>query len=235
MDALTLETKIDLKPWLTAHSAKTYVLIRFNQSDQDLMHLIGLLFSHFLPNLHAVFLIDPDLDVNSPGIQSLLELFGERVSLIQKQVGNQDGYHLLQGLHFALEHGAKKVIQLPGYSIKEVDYILEMLRLADQYDLVVGSRFQKKQVFFNPQQQFQYRLDRWLNSILIKFFRKSGMTDAFSKVRCWSTPALYLTVNHLRFGHPRLLNLEMTWLIQRLGLKIREFPIDYQPTLGNSS
>ena len=231
MDTIFKGAKFDLRPWLIANTATAYVISPFHDSDLVLQDQVAALFSHFLPNLHAIILVDSRFILQSPITLSLLNQYGERLKFIQQKDDDSPGVMLMEAIDYALDKGAKNVIQLANISQDEINYLPEMLRFIEQYDLIIGSRFLEKQEFHCPQKQMQFTIDRWLNRTLLNRILGGRLTDATSQVRCWSRVALELIVARLRFRNPHLLNLEMAYLSTRNDLRIMEYPIDYKPTV----
>ena len=231
METVFTGTKFDLSPWLIANTATAFVIFPFHDSELILQSQITGLFSHFLPNLHAIILVDSGFILQSPITRSLLNQYGERLKFIQQKNDDSSGVVLMEAIAYALDKGAKNVIQLANFSQDEINYLPEMLRHTKQYDLIIGSRFLEKQEFRCPQKQMQFTIDRWLNRTLLNRLLGGRLTDATSQVRCWSRVALELIVARLRLRNPHLLNLEMVYLSTRNDLRIMEFPIDYQPTV----
>ena len=177
METLPTRVKYDLKPWLNAKTTRVFVVVPFQpQTELALNNQISSLFSYFLPNLHAIVLVSPDFMSQSMLAAGLLKKYGQRVHLLPQNKGDSKGVALLRGITTALDQGADKIIQLSGLAGTETRFIPEMIRYADQYDLILGSRFIDQQEFLCPQKQWQYSIDRWVNaSLLQQVFGRPGI------------------------------------------------------------
>ena len=223
--------KYDLRPWLIAKVAKISVIFPFNDSASVLDDQIAALLSQFLPNLHAIILVDSRCSLNPSAVQTILTRYGHRIHLIQKDPDDSPGVSLLEGFRYALDTGSGNIIQLTQGIGEFTGALLDMLSFANQYDLVIGSRFLEQQEFICPQKQAQYNLDLWLHGFLLKNLLGGSITDGTSGVRCWSRVALEFILTRLRLRNPRFLNLEMAYLSYKNKLSVIEFPIAYHPTV----
>jgi hypothetical protein len=231
METNSGSSKFDLRPWLFANSAKISVIFPFPGSMIELSDKISSLFGHFLPNMRAIVLIETNRALDQSLREMILNRYGDRIHLIPKAPDVPIGISILEGFSVALDQGSTKIIQLPLGSEEQFNYLPDMLRFAEQYDLVTGSRFLKNQEFICPQKQAQYNIDRWFQGYLLKNFLGGKITDGNSGVRCWSRVALKVVLTRLRLRNPYLLNLEMAYLSYRTNLKVIEIPIAYQPTV----
>lgn len=224
-------SKFDLRPWLIAKAAKVSVIFPFNDSTSALNDQVTALHSQFLPNLHTIVLVDANCELDIHAVRAISNRYGNRLLLIQQDPQDSPAISLLEGFSHALGNGSRNIIQLPQQIGEYVNMLPEMLRFADQYDLVIGSRFLEPQEFICPQKQAQYNLDRWLNGRLLKKILGGKITDGTSGVRCWSRVSLEFILSRLRLGSPSLLNLEMAYLSHKSNLRVTEVPISYQPTV----
>ena len=226
--------KFDLRPWLIARAAKVSVIIPFNDSTSALNDQIAALHSQFLPNLHAILLVDSDCALDSRAVRELSNRYGDRLHLIENDPQDSPGIALMEGFSYALDSGSRNIIQLSLGNMDYIDVLPDMLRFADQYDLVIGSRFLEPQEFICPQKQAQYKIDRWIHGHLLKNLFGGKITDGTSGVRCWSRVSLEFILTRLRLRSPSLLNFEMAYLAYKNNLKMLEIPITYLPTVMKS-
>lgn len=145
-----------------------------------------------------------------------------------------------QGFGYAVQAGLKInaadliVISEPDGTFAAND-ILKMLSCCEKYDMVVGTRTNKKFISRGANMQFSLRLGNLLAARVIScLFRGPKLTDVGCTMRLINKEALAKIMPHFTVTGSAF-NIEMTILTLKEKLKIIEIPVAYRKRIGKSS
>jgi len=132
------------------------------------------------------------------------------------------------GFREALAMGADAIMQMDADFSHSPSYIPEMLSLLDQYDVVVGSRYVKGGATDKRWSLWRWLLSWWANSVytrLILRTKQKDTTAGFKAWRCETLEGIDLSRIHSN-GYD--FQVEMTYLTERLGYRVKEIPIYFE-------
>jgi dolichol-phosphate mannosyltransferase len=173
------------------------------------------------------------VDDNSPdGTGALADLLIEanpRKMAVLHRPGKQGlGMAYKSGFHEALTMGGDAIVQMDADFSHSPVYIPEMLKLLDQYDVVVGSRYVPGGATDRRWSLWRWLLSWWANSVytrLILRTRQKDTTAGFKAWRCETLHGIDLSRVHSN-GYD--FQVEMTYITERLGYRVKEIPIYFE-------
>ncbi len=191
-----------------------------------------------LPRMVAALLaLDPPVDVlvvddSSPdGTGQIADRLAaerpDRLSVLHRREKTGLGDAYIAGFRRALELGAQRVFEMDADFSHPVDAVPAMLRLSEDYDVVVGSRYTRGG-----------RLDsRW--SWLRRFVSRGGnvyarlvtglrVQDTTAGFKCFRRDALERIPLHEVRSQGYNFQVEMALRCQRAGLRVAEYPIFFR-------
>ena len=201
----------------------------YNESESIVSLLTGL--NRLYPEAVLAVIDDSSKDNSAELIRELAQKIPQ-VRLIQLPVNLGIGGAMQAGFKFAWRNGFKYAVKCDGdgqHPVDQIPGLLEVLR-HDGADMVIGSRFLKKEGF---QSTFCRRLGiaffRTLNSLLIG----QKITDNTSGFRAYSRRAILFAENYYpSFDYPEP---EEVILMAKNGFKIVEIPTVMASRQGGTS
>jgi dolichol-phosphate mannosyltransferase len=133
-----------------------------------------------------------------------------------------------EGFQAALTMGANVVVQMDADYSHSPAYIPEMVRLLDQYDVVVGSRYVQGGETDRRWSWWRNLLSWWANQIYTRLILGVEVQDAtagFKALRREVLEAIDLT-RVISNGY--VFQVEMAYLCQKLGYRVMEMPIYFE-------
>ena len=145
------------------------------------------------------------------------------------------GTAYIQGFQWALEHGYEYIIHMDADFSHPPESIPHMLSLIPDYDVVVGSRYIKGGKLDEQWPWYRRLLSWWANSVWVRLILGTKTRDSTAGFKCWTADALR------RIGLERICStgyifqVEMCYLAEKLGFRIKEIPIYFnERRLGES-
>ncbi len=110
-----------------------------------------------------------------------------------------------------------------------------MLGLIPEYDVVVGSRYVKGGRLDERWSFYRKLLSWWANSVWVRLILGTKTKDATAGFKCWTAHALQqISLERIR-SNGYIFQVEMCYLAERLGYRIKEIPIYFaERTCGQS-
>ena len=172
------------------------------------------------------------VDDNSPdGTGALADTLSgqhpERVSVLHRtsKTGLGDAY--LAGFRRALDDGAERIFEMDADFSHPVDAVPEMLRLAEEHDVVVGSRYVaggRLDTRWSPVRRFV----SWAGNAYARAITGLRVHDTTAGFKCFRREAL----ERIALGDVRSqgynFQIEMAIRCQRAGLRVVEHPIFFR-------
>jgi dolichol-phosphate mannosyltransferase len=190
--------------------------------------LIGELFALPIPRLQVVVVDDNSPDGTAEVAASTKVAYPGRVHIIQRQGKQGLGTAYLAGFRYALDHGADYVVQMDADFSHLPRYIPEFLQHVPHYDVVVGSRYASGGELDPAWGRGRYRLSRWANAVYVRLLLGLDVRDATGGFKCWSRRALTAVLAYPVHSKGFFFQVEMAYLVQRLGFSALEVPIFFQ-------
>jgi dolichol-phosphate mannosyltransferase len=135
------------------------------------------------------------------------------------------GTAYIQGFKWALEHGYQNIIHMDADFSHPPEFVPQMLAVIPNYDVVVGSRYIKGGRLDVEWPWYRRMLSWWANSVWVRLILGTKTRDSTAGFKCWTATALQ------RIGMDRIrstgyiFQVEMCYLAEKIGLRIKEIPI----------
>jgi len=168
-------------------------------------------------------------------VDELSRSFPRKIYLLSRHGPRGLGAAYIDGFNWAFEHGSNYIIQMDADFSHSPEYISQMLETIPDYDLVIGSRYVSGGRLDERWGWHRKFLSWWANSVWVRFLLGLRTHDATSGFRCWNTDALKkINLGEIRSNGYAFL-VEMCYLAEKSGLKIKEIPIYFRERdLGDS-
>jgi dolichol-phosphate mannosyltransferase len=138
------------------------------------------------------------------------------------------GSAYVQGFNWAIENGAQYIIHMDADFSHSPSYIPQFLALIPDYDVVVGSRYVKGGRLDERWSWYRRLLSWWANSVWVRVILGTKTKDATAGFKCWTAKALQnIGLDRIR-SNGYIFQVEMCYLAERLGYRIKEIPIYFE-------
>jgi len=209
-------------------NAKTMVVIpTFNEAD-NLPALVAELHALAIPGLAVLIVDDNSPDGTGRVADTLAERFPEVVYAHHRSEKEGLGRAYLDGFTLALDMGADYIIQMDADFSHPPNAIPLMLDAIHDCDVVVGSRYVSGGELDERWSWWRRFLSWWANEVWSRQILRLKTHDITAGFKCWRRETLLgigldrVTSNGYAF------QVEMTYLTERLGYRIREIPIYFE-------
>lgn len=207
---------------------QTLVVIPTYNEAQNLPTLVDQLFA--LPVLQLGILVVDDNSPDGTGKigDALAERFRGRLAVRHRPQKQGLGRAYVDGFSCALDTGAEFIIQMDADFSHPVEAIPVMLTEIAQCDVVIGSRYVAGGRLDQHWGWGRRFLSWWANEIMSRRLLNLHTRDITAGFKCWRRTTL------LGIGLERVecngytFQVEMTYLTERLGYRIREIPIYFE-------
>jgi dolichol-phosphate mannosyltransferase len=137
------------------------------------------------------------------------------------------GRAYVDGFSWALAHGFDRAIQMDADFSHSPDYIPAMLEKANEYDVVVGSRYVPGGGHDKEWEAGRVFLSAWAN-FYARLILRMQVHDATAGFKCWTRQALETIQLDRVKSNGYVFQVEMAYLCQRLNLRVLELPIYFE-------
>jgi dolichol-phosphate mannosyltransferase len=138
------------------------------------------------------------------------------------------GTAYIQGFKWALDQGFQYIIHMDADFSHSPSYIPQFLSLIPEYDVVVGSRYVKGGRLDERWTWYRRLLSWWANSVWVRLILGTKTRDATAGFKCWSASALQrIDLDRIR-STGYIFQVEMCYLAEKLGFRIKEIPIYFE-------
>jgi dolichol-phosphate mannosyltransferase len=204
---------------------QTIVVVPTYNEAANLPALVDRLLSLSVPNLELLFVDDASPDGTGQIAEDLAREFPGRIHVIHRPGKLGLGTAYLQGFRWALEHGADYVIQMDADFSHSPEYLPQFLEFAQEFDVVVGSRYVHGGQVDEHWSPGRRLLSWWANSVWTQLILGVKTRDATGGFKCWRRSALeQIDLQKVR-SSGYVFQVEMCFAAERLGLRIKEIPI----------
>ncbi len=208
--------------------AKTIVVIpTYNEAD-NLPGLVAEIHALAVPGLSVLV-----VDDNSPdGTGCVADALAERLPGVL-QVRHRDakdglGRAYIEGFRLALDAGADYIIQMDADFSHPPATIITMLDLMREYDVVVGSRYISGGQLDERWSWWRRFLSWWANEIWSRRILGLSVRDITAGFKCWRSSTLSGIGLHRVISNGYAFQVEMAFLTERLGYRVKEIPIYFE-------
>jgi len=135
------------------------------------------------------------------------------------------GSAYIQGFQWAISNGAQYIIHMDADFSHPTSAVPQMLSLIPNYDVVVGSRYTSGGRLDLSWSWYRRLLSWWANSVWVRLILGTKTRDATAGFKCWTSQALQqIGLEQIR-SNGYIFQVEMCYIAERLGLRIKEIPI----------
>ena len=203
------------------------VIPTYNEA-ANLPALLGELLSLAIPGLSVLI-----VDDNSPdGTGRVADTFAERfhgVVCVRHRPGKEGlGRAYMDGFSQALNEGADFIIQMDADFSHSPGVIPTMLREIEDCDVVVGSRYVRGGQLDEHWGWWRKFLSWWANEVWSRSLLRLKTNDITAGFKCWRRATLLGIGLQTVRSNGYAFQVEMTYLAERLGYKIKEIPIYFE-------
>jgi dolichol-phosphate mannosyltransferase len=203
------------------------VIPTYNEA-QNLAKISKALFDLNVAGLDILDVDDASPDGTGQIADQLVEKYPGRFYVMHRKGKLGLGTAYIQGFQWALEQGYRYVIHMDADFSHPPEFVAKMLETIPDYDVVVGSRYTKGGRLDVEWPWYRRLLSWWANSVWVRLILGTKTADSTAGFKCWTADALR------RIGLERIrstgyiFQVEMCYLAEKLGLRIKEIPIYFQ-------
>jgi dolichol-phosphate mannosyltransferase len=207
---------------------KTIIVIPTYNESGNLPTMTEALFALGVEGLEVLVVDDGSPDGTGQVADQLQGQYPGRLHVIHRAGKQGLGTAYIQGFNWALEHSADRIVQMDAdFSHSPAD-IPRMLEAIDAYDVVVGSRYVKGGRTDERWGWGRWFLSWWANSVWVRLALGVRTKDATAGFKCWRASALkQMGLERIR-SNGYIFQVEMCYVAEKLGLRIREIPIYFE-------
>ncbi len=180
-----------------------------------------------------VLIVDDNSPDGTADVARQLSKEDPRIAVLVRPQKQGIGPAYLAGFQRALEDGADFVVQMDADFSHPVDMVPELLRLATDHDLVLGSRYLKGITVVNwPMSRL---LLSYYGNLYARWVTGLPVADVTGGFKCWRRELLArIPLSEVR-SNGYAFQIEMTYRAWRLGARLCETPILFvDRTVGDS-
>lgn len=205
---------------------KTLVVVpTYNEAD-NIANFSAALLALNLPELEILIVDDASPD-GTGQIADRLVAEHDRLHGLHRSGLRGLGRAYVDGFRWAIERGFDQIIQMDADFSHSPDYIPTMLAKANEYDVIIGSRYVPGGGHDKAWEAGRVLLSAWAN-VYARSILGLKVHDATAGYKCWTRAALErIQLDRVR-SNGYVFQVEMSYLSQRLGLRALEIPIYFE-------
>ncbi len=219
---------VEQPPQHVPAGARTVVVIpTYNEAD-NLPALAGELLALDVPGLCVLIVDDNSPDGTGEIAETLSKRFNGAIQVKHRPEKQGLGRAYVDGLTTALAMGADYVVQMDADFSHSPAAIPCMLAEVGTYDVVVGSRYVSGGQLDERWSWWRRFLSWWANEVWSRTILRLKTRDITAGFKCWRRATL------IGIGLDRIISdgyafqVEMTYLCEHLGYRIKEIPIYFE-------
>jgi dolichol-phosphate mannosyltransferase len=203
------------------------VLPTYNEAE-NLPLMLEALFNLPIDDLHVLVVDDGSPDGTGQLAEDLAPRYDNRIQVLHRAEKAGLGPAYIAGFKYALNLGAKRIIQMDADFSHQPDYIPGMLDLMDQgADMVLGSRFIRGGSVDSSWGWHRKLLSWFANRLYVPTILHVPIYDATGGFRLWKRETLIgLDLDRIH-SNGYVFQVEMAYVTVRLGYKVVEMPIHF--------
>lgn len=208
--------------------ARTVVVVpTYNEAD-NVPALVAELLALAVPGLLILIVDDNSPDGTGRVADTLAERFPGIVYVRHRPTKEGLGRAYLDGFSRALEMGADFIVQMDADFSHPVAVIPQMLALMAEYDVVVGSRYVSGGMLDERWGWWRRFLSWWANEVWSRRLLRMRTRDITAGFKCWRRACLSGIGLHRVKSNGYAFQVEMAYLTEILGYRIKEIPIYFE-------
>lgn len=203
------------------------VIPTYNEAD-NLPKMVEALLSLGLPRLEVLVVDDNSPDGTGEIADALSQEHPGRVHVLHRPGKGGLGTAYVAGFKHALALGAERIVQMDADFSHSPSYVPVLVERAEEYDVVVGSRYVSGGKLDERWGFGRYFLSWWANSVYVRLILGLRVRDATAGFKCWRREALEgIDLDAIR-SNGYVFQVEMAYLCERLGYRVLEVPIYFE-------
>jgi dolichol-phosphate mannosyltransferase len=207
---------------------KTIVIIPTFNEAENLAKIAAALFELDLEGLEILIIDDASPDGTGQLADQLLLQYPDTLHVIHRPGKLGLGTAYIQGFKWAFEHEAQYIIHMDADFSHSPSYVPQMLAFIPEYDVVVGSRYIKGGKLDVRWSWYRRLLSWWANSVWVRVILGTKTKDSTAGFKCWQAKALQnIDLDHVH-STGYVFTVEMCYLAEKLGYRIKEIPIYFE-------
>jgi dolichol-phosphate mannosyltransferase len=181
-----------------------------------------------IEDLGILVVDDASPDGTGEVAEELTKRYPGRFHVIHRQGKLGLGTAYIQGFIWALEHGVNYIIQMDADFSHSPSYLPQFFEFIKNYEVVVGSRYVPGGQLDERWGWGRWFLSWWANSVWIRIILGLKTKDATAGFKCWRRSALErIGLERIR-SNGYVFQVEMCYLSEKLGFRIKEIPIYFE-------
>ncbi len=203
------------------------VIPTYNEAD-NLARITAALFDLNIDNLEILDIDDASPDGTGQVADNLVQEYPERFHVLHRTAKLGLGTAYIQGFKWALEQGYQYIIHMDADFSHPPEYVPRLLEYIPDYDVVVGSRYVKGGRLDVSWAWYRRLLSWWANSVWVRLILGTKTRDSTAGFKCWQAGALQrIGLDRIR-STGYIFQVEMCYLAEKLGFRIKEIPIYFE-------
>ena len=208
---------------------KTVVVIPTYNEANNISAITAELLTLDVEDLHVLVVDDASPDNTGQIVERLAEkCYPGRLHVSHRQGKQGLGTAYITGFNWALDNGAKYIIQMDADFSHSPNYIPQMLAKIADCDVVVGSRYVDGGQLDERWSWWRWFLSWWANSIWTRGILGVDTKDATAGFKCWKRSALERIGLERINSNGYVFQVEMAFVSEKLHLRIVEIPIYFE-------
>jgi dolichol-phosphate mannosyltransferase len=214
---------------------KTMVVIPTYNEAENLPKITSALFELGIDGLEVLVVDDASPDGTGQVADQLAQQYEGKFHVLHRAGKLGLGSAYVQGFQWAINHGAQYIIHMDADFSHPIRAIPHMLALIPDYDVIVGSRYIEGGRMDEHWSWYRKLLSWWANSVWVHLILGTKTKDATAGFKCWTANALqHIGLERIR-SNGYIFQVEMCYLAERLGYRIKEIPIYFTERLLGQS
>jgi dolichol-phosphate mannosyltransferase len=207
---------------------RTLVVIPTYNEAGNLPEISSALFALNIDELEILDVDDASPDGTGQVADQLVQDYPGRFHVMHRPGKLGLGTAYIEGFQWAIAQGYTYIIHMDADFSHPPEFVSQMLALIPDYDVIVGSRYTKGGRLDVDWPWYRRLLSWWANSVWVHLILGTKTQDATAGFKCWTADALQ------RIGLERIVStgyifqVEMCYLAEKLGLRIKEIPIHFE-------
>jgi len=204
----------------------TVIVPTYNEAS-NLPSLVSELLAQPIPDLHLLIVDDESPDGTGQLAQELAARAPGRIDVMRRTGQRGLGRAYVDGFRWALQHGAEAIAQMDAdFSHAPAD-VPRLVAKISECDVAVGSRYVAGGRVDEQWSIGRYALSWWANTYA-RAILGLKTHDATAGFKAWRRSALEaIDLSRIR-SNGYIFQVEMTYISERLGLRICELPIYFE-------
>lgn len=214
---------------MAANPPKIIVVLPTYNERENITRIVPALFALNVPNFHLLIVDDNSPDGTGQAAEALANdaAYRGRINVLHRPEKQGLGPAYIQGFKRALALAADLVIQMDADLSHQPKYIPQLLEMARERDVVIGSRYADGGSVDEGWGPLRKLLSWWANRVYTPSILHIPVLDATGGFRCYHRASLIgIDLERVK-ANGYVFLVEMIYLAHRLGYRIGEVPIHF--------